>query len=328
LFEKIKAKPAIDLSEYISETEVDYSDFISDYGQKSTFSYNEVNFDDLRDYNVGQFFKYGQGVINVNNDFLEPVQDVIESDFSNPIAYENGVFDMSIERTNLLEVEEGDNTEVTSVSDASGNARFNIADDIFLVGDLVRLTDSTNPDYNGEWVVTAVAAGWVEFLGTPFATDAILTATKLDYVYGNSDDVFLFINIPNYELSKFSGREFIYLEGNSENNWAVAYFDLINTGRQINQDFIYSLSFGGIEDPLHYQVTMIDSYFRLFARVLNDPVKLLCTAVLPYDVFNRIDFLSPITIKTMESSNSYYLNRISGYKESYYSCLCELIKLP
>jgi hypothetical protein len=328
IFEKIKSKPAIDLSEYISETEVDYSDFISDYGKKSTFSYNEVDFNELKDYNVGQFFKYGQGVIDVDNDFLENIQTVIESDFSNPIAYVNGVLDMSLERTNLLELDEGENTEVASVTDASGNARFNIADDIFLIGDLVRLTDSSNKVYNGDWVVTNVSAGWVEFLGTPFATDATLTATKLDYVYGNSNDVFLFVNVPDYSLPKFSGRDFIYLEGNSENNWAVSYFDLINTNRQINADFIYSLSFGGIDDPLHYQTTMIEQYFRLFGRVLNDPVKLLSTATLPYDVFNRIDFLSPITIKTIESSNSYYLNRISGYKESYYSCLCELIKLP
>ena len=327
IFEKIKAKPAIDLSEYISATEVDYSDFISDYGKKSTFSYNEVDFNELKDYNVGQFFKYGQGVIDVNNDFLEDIQDVIESDFSNPIAYVNGVLDMSIERTNLLELSEGESTEVTSVTDASGNARFNITEDIFLPGDLVRLTDSTNANYNGDWVVIAVSAGWVQFLGTAFATDATLTATKLDYVYGNSDDVFLFVNIPNYELSKFSGREFIFLEGNSENNWAVAYFDLINTGRQINEDFIYSLSFGGIDDPLHYQVTMIDQYFRLFGRVLNDPVKLISTATLPYDVFNRIDFLSPITIKTIETQNMYYLNRISGYKESFLNCQLELIKI-
>ena len=73
---------------------------------------------------------------------------------------------------------------------------------------------------------------------------------------------------------------------------------------------------------------MIHSYFRLFSQVLNDPVKLIQTAMLPYDVYNRIDFLRPITIKTLESTNMYYLNRVTGYKESYLPCTLELIKLP
>jgi hypothetical protein len=78
---------------------------------------------------------------------------------------------------------------------------------------------------------------------------------------------------------------------------------------------------------LHYQVTMIDSYFRLFSQVLNDPVKLLCTCHIPYALFVQLDFLSPITIRTIETTNEYYLNRISGYKESYLPCTLELIKI-
>lgn len=327
LFEKIKSKPAIDISEYISKTEVDYSEFISDYGQNSRFSYNEVEFKELQDFNVGQFFKYGQGVIEVNNDFLEPDVDIIESDFSNPLAYINGVLDMSIERTNLIELEEGDNTEVTSVTDVSG-ARFNIPDDIFLAGDLVRIEDSTNINYNGDWVVNAVAAGYVTLVGVAFDTDATATITKLNYTYANSDDVYLLVNIPNYSVPKFSGNTLIFLEANSEASFEVAYFDLINTNRQINLDFIYSLSFGGIDDPLHYQITMIEQYFRLFSRVLNDPVKLFSTCTIPYALFVQIDFLSPITIRTLETTNQYYLNRITGYKESYMDCVFELIKLP
>lgn len=327
LFEKIKSKPAIDLSEYISETEVDYSEFISDYGKRSKFSYNEVDFDELKNANVGKFFKYGQGVINVNNDFIEDDVDVIESDFSNPINYINGVFDMSIEKTNLLEIDEGENVDITSVVTDVGNAKFAISEDIFLPGDLVRISDSTNPVYNGDWVVLAVVAGFFYVSGTSFDTNATATATKMDYVYGNSDDVFLLVNIPNYQVSKFSGSSLFFFEDNATYSFAVGYFDLINTNRQINQDFIYSLSFGGIDDPLHYMVTMIEQYFRLFRQVLNDPVKLYSVAHLPYALFVQIDFLSPIKIRTLESTNMYYLNRITGYSESYLDCQIELIKI-
>jgi hypothetical protein len=197
----------------------------------------------------------------------------------------------------------------------------------------VRIKESSNPIYNGDWVVTSTpfSGGDITLNGVPFNTTATGTAVKLNYKYSSSEDVFIFINVPNYAASKFSGTQIVL---NSESyyplgisNIALAYFDLINLGRQVNTDFIYSLSFGGIDDPLHYQTTMIDSYFRLFSRMLNDPVKLISTATLPYDVYNRIDFLSPVTIKTLETSNLYYLNRITGFKESYYDSTLELIKL-
>lgn len=327
LFEKIKSKPTIDLSEYISETEVDYSDFISDYGKRSKLSYQQVDFKELKDYNISQYFKYGQGVINVDNDFIDTDADVLESDFANAIAYINGVFDMSMEKTNLIEMDEGEGLDVTGVTDSSGVARFAVPEDIYLVGDLIRIKDASNPTYNGDWVVNLVGAGYFELQGVAYDTNATAGAIKLDYTYNNSDDVFIFINIPSYEIEKFSGNTAIMLEDTAKTSFGVAYFDLINTGRQINLDFIFSLSFGGIDDPLHYQVTMIDQYFRLFTRVLNDPVKLYCTANIPYYVFHQIDFLSPITIKTLETVNSYYLNRITGYKEPHYECTIELIKL-
>lgn len=334
LFEQLKAKPPVDLSEYISETEVDYSDFISDYAQRSRFGYTEVDFDELKSYNQGKFFKYGQGFIEVNNDHLETDDEILESDFANPIAYTNPVFDMSIEKTNLIQLDEGDGFDFGDVAnDGMGNAAFNVGStDGILVGDLMRIEDSSNALYNGDWVVQYTDGTHVIFNGLPFDTAASGQITKMDYTYSSSDDVFLFLNIPSYPITNASNADIVFDSGGfypiELGNVALAYFDMINTGKQVNRDFIYSLSFGGIDDPLHYQVTMLDSYFRLFSRVLNDPVKLICTAHIPYYEFVRIDFLRPITIKTLETSNSYYLNRISGYKESYLPCELELIKLP
>lgn len=334
LFEKIKSKPPVDLSEYISETEIDYTDFISDYGQRSRFSYQEVEFEELKTYNKGKFIKYGQGVIEIDNDFLSPDEDILESDFANPVAYTNPVFDASLEKTNLIELEEGEEAEFSDVAnDGFGDAAFNVgSSDNFLPGDLVRVKDSTNAVYNGDWVVKSVDGVHVIFNGLPFDTGATGSLVKLNYVYSSSEDVFLFLNIPNYQVTKFSSAPIVFDSGSfypiQLSNVALAYFDMINTGKQVNEDFIYSLSFGNITDPLRYQVTMLESYFRLFSRVLNDPVKLFSVAHLPYALFAQIDFLSPITIKTIETSNQYYLNRMSGYKESYLPATLELIKLP
>lgn len=333
LFEKIKSKPQVDLSEYISDVEIDYSEFISDYGQRSRLGYKEVEFEELKTYNQGKFLKYGQGVIEVDNDFLEADKSIVESDFANPIAYTNPVFDASIEKTNLIELEEGESFEFSNVgNDGYGDAAFNVGDsEPFLVGDLVRVRDSTNSVYNGDWVVKSVDGVHVVFNGLPFDTGGTGNLVKLNYKYSTSEDVFLFLNIPNYQLSKFSSAPMVFDSGGfypiEITNIALAYFDMINTGRQVNKDFIYSLSFGGLDDALRYQTNMIESYFRLFSRVLNDPVKLFCTCHIPYALFVQMDFLSPIKIRTMETTNEYYLNRITGYRESYLPCTIELIKI-
>jgi hypothetical protein len=108
---------------------------------------------------------------------------------------------------------------------------------------------------------------------------------------------------------------------------APAFFNLLNTGRQINRDFLNSMSFSGEDNELHYQQTLIQQYFRLFAKILNDPVKLYQTAHLPYSVYQSLDFLRPVKIQTFETTNVYYLNRITGYKESFLPCTLELIKI-
>lgn len=323
LFQKIKDKPPIDLSEYISETEVDYSEFISSYGKKSYLSYKELSEEDFRPTR----FSYEKGEIDIDNDFLNDSEDILESDFTNPIGYLNQVFDMSIEKTNLLQIETDTSTEATAVTDSSGQARFAIPEDIFLIGDLVRVEESTNPDYNGDWMIETTGAGFVELSGLLFDTDATAKLTKLNIVYSESGDVFILHQVPLYSVPKFSGLETIRLENTDLANMALAFFNLLDQGRQINRDFINSMSFSGEGNPLHYQQTLIDQYFRLFSHTLNDPVKLISTAQLPYAVFDQIDFLSPVMIKTLETTNMYYLNRITGYKESYYDCFLELIKL-
>jgi hypothetical protein len=323
LFEKIKDKPAVDLSEYISSTEVDYSEFVSDYGKSSLFSYQETEDDRIK----VNFFPYEKGAIEVDNDFLEDSADVLESDFSQPVGYLNNVFDMSMEKADFIEAEDEIETGITGVTEVSDEARFAVEEDVFEISDLVRITDSTNPNYNGDYMVSSLGAGYIELEGVAFNTDARAKVTRLIFQYSSSDNVFIFHHVPLYTINKFSGLNFITLENTEYETFTLGFFNLMNTGRQVNRDFINSLSFSGESHPLHYQQTLIDQYFRQFSRVLNDPVKLLCEAHLPQHVYEQIDFLSPITIKTMETTNQYYLNRISGYKESYYPCVLELIKI-
>lgn len=328
LFDKLKSKPAVDISEFISNVETDYSEFISSYGKENTLSYQEVDFDDLRDYNIQNFFKYGQGSIDVDNDFLEDVEELVESDFANPQSYLNTPFDMSMERLNLIASEQDETVDFTTVNSSSGQAVFTVDRDIFLVGDLVRIEESSNPNYNGDWIVDFVSAGSIEVYGLGYYSDATGKITKLTFKYNESDDVYLLVNIPNYSVSNFSGFSSFHFEDTDYTTVGLAYFSLLQTGRTINDQYKQSLSFGEIENPLFYQRTMVETYWGQVQRIFNDPVKQFATVNLPYATFIAIDFLGPFTIKTIQSSNKYCLNRITGYKSKEQSAIMELIKLP
>jgi hypothetical protein len=339
VFDKLRDKEAIDLSPFIAQTEIDYIDFISNYGKRNLLSYQQVDFDELRDYNIQNFFPYGSGVVTADNGFLKDEETLIESDFSNPQSYFNPVFDMSMERLNLITLETGENTDLTAVNDSSGVAQFVIEKDLFQVGDLVRI-ESTNTFYNKDWVVDDVTPesapgagdGYITFYGGPglaklaYDTDATGTVTKLNHKYNESDDVYLLVQIPFYLVTKFSIFSTIKLESFDRTEMSLAYFNLLQQGKTINTDYKQSLSFGEIDHPLFYQRTIVETYWQLVQRIFNDPVKLLNQAYIPNKLFIAIDFLRPFKVNTAETFNLYYMNRISGYEGN--NCQVELIKLP
>lgn len=329
LLDKLPTKEPIDISEYIQDIEVDYQEFISNYGKRNLLSYNEVTFDDLRNYNVRNFFKYGQGVIESNNEFLKDSEDIVESDFSNPLGYINSVFGgMSMERLDIVRLEQSDQMDFTGVTDNAGAAVFAVPENKYLPGDLIRISDSTNPYYNGDWVVDSRGAGTLSLFGVAFDSNATGSMAKLTHVYNESDDVYLLFNIPDYSIPDMSSSLGFFFGIALVNSHAVGYFNLLNTGRQINTDFKQSLSFGEIQSEFFYQRTLVDTYWNVFSRMVNDPAMIKGNGYLPWVVHDRIDFLRPIRIKTLETDNLYYLNRETGYKASYTPCELELIKLP
>lgn len=328
LFEKIKDKDAIDISEFISESETDYVDVVSAYGKESTATYDTTEFDDWEQNGIKNYFASGDGSIQIDNDFIEDSKDFIESDFTNSQAYINPVFDMSIERLKTLEMEVLSETNSGSVADSSGMARFSVDDDIFAVGDLVRISDTPITSYLGDWIVSVVGSGYVEFYNLAFEADTTAKVSVMKHVYTGDDNVYLLFNIPNYQVSKFSSANSFRLETTERSSMAIAYFNMLYMGRQVNEDFNQSLSFGDLSSMFAYQRTLIDTYWRLAEGILNDPVKQITTCNLPHTLFVNLDFLKPISIRTIESSNLYYPTKVSGYRGKEFDSVVELIKLP
>lgn len=327
LFDKIKSKPPIDLSAYIDDEEqvIDYVEFISNYGKNSLLSYQESEDEPIQQYNISSFIKYGSGVIEVDNEMIPPSAPILESDFSAPISYINPVFDASFEKINFVEYDDDEETDITSVTNDAGVPEFNVDDEtIFSVGDVVRI-DSSNTVYNGIWIVTEVGTGLIKVHGLVYDATGTGTVTRLVHTFTSDESVYLFVNVPNIGVSELSpSKTGFFLELVSETPIALAFFNLLNNGTQINTDYKQGLAFGTITDPSFYQRTLLQTYWGTCARVLNDPVKITINAYLPESVYDELNPLTPVYIKTLETVNLYYVNRITGF----YPCQIELIKLP
>lgn len=328
LFDKVKEKERIDLSEYIQITEVDYSEFISEYAQVNNFTYAEGDDIDLKQYNISTFFKYGSGQVTSNNEHISANETILESDFTAPISYKHQAIQASIERMNFTELVGNGETDVTSVDDDSGVAKLFVDNaDFFELGGIVRISESTDSTYNGDWFIIEVGANYIKCLGMVYSEDAFAKATAMIHESTDSDDVFLMVNVPNKSVEDFSPLIDIYLEFTPLSTMAIAYFNMIYLGEPINEEYTQGLSFGNVQDPLSYQRSLIDKYWQAFSRILNDPVMLKFVANIPAHIHQQMDFLRPIEIKTLESVNLYYLNIERGYKGSHIQCEGELIKL-
>lgn len=328
LFDKVKEKERIDLSEYIQITEVDYSEFISNYAQVNNFTYAEGDDIDLKEYNISTFFKYGSGQVTSNNEHISANETILESDFTAPISYKHQAIQASIERMNFTELVGNGETDVTSVDDDSGVAKLFVDNaDFFELGGIVRISESTDSTYNGDWFIIEVGADYIKCLGMVYSEDAFAKATAMIHESTDSDDVFLMVNVPNKAVEDFSPIIDVYLEFTPLSTMAIAYFNMIYLGEPINEEYTQGLSFGNIQDPLSYQRSLIDKYWQAFSRMLNDPVMLKFVANIPAHIHQQMDFLRPIEIKTLESVNLYYLNLERGYKGSHIQCEGELIKL-
>lgn len=327
-FDKIKEKQPISVSDYIQIDTVDYSEFIGNYAKQNVFSYQEGNDEEIQQYNISDFVKYGSGIIEANNDFIEQSAEVVESDFTSPISYRNINIDGSLERINFVEYDEGDAIEVTEVSDNSGIARFEItdADDFFVVGDVVRIV-SEGAIYDGDFVLSTVASGYVEVNSIGYISDTAATISKLDHKLTTDNSVYIMSVITPTSVADVLGESLI-VEGVSQDTVMTAFFNLLRIGKFFESKYKQGLSFGSVNSPYQFQKTLIQTYWTQFERIVNDPVMIKSTGHLPWKVYNSLDFLSPVTINTLETSNRYYINRITGYKNSYTPCEVELIKLP
>lgn len=317
-FENISKQTPIDISDYITIEEDNYEEFISDYAKRNLLIWDEQSSDDVTNYNESNTIPYGGGYIDIENEFLEEESNLIEMQFVAAFQKSYGTFGVELPAINSVSVQETTTTlSITSVSNNGGFAQFNHS--AGTIGSLVRISNSTNELYNGDYRRTTISGTAFVLQDLPYDTNATAIATELEFVDENNDEQVLLINNPNLSITDYTGLDSIVFADYSSTpvtTISIANFKPFNRFRG-------SLVFGSLEEP----DSLVSKYYRTVSGMLNTGLKSFGSAFLPLNVYRSIDFLRPLFYKDSKRNVLLYPNKLTGYISSNIGAVIELIKL-
>lgn len=303
--DRILNSDPLDLSEYLTVDENNFEEFVSNYSKRNTLTWSQGNSDFIEKFDSENDNPYASGVIEIDNDFLEEEDMLIEMDFKNVWQQRVNAFGLDLPYLDMIQETVVDVRDLTSVSDsgASDEAVFNYSGDPFI--GIIRVSESTRPEYNGDYPQFTYAAsstnGRVLYTGN--ATGKVeLIALSMK----SSDPVFL-LNNPSQSVPTVAGLDQIFIASNFIGYSTLSITNFLNTS-----NFPASLGFDKLKDR----------YFSVTEKLLNTGIKTYASGNIPEAIYNQIDFNRTIRI----GESVYYINAITGYKGSKYSVTFELIK--
>lgn len=321
-FENILRQPELDISSYVIIDNDNFEEFTSDYFKRNFLVWQDQENTDTDDYNQTNDIPFGGGLINIDNDFLDDFGNMVELDFTAAFQKDYDFLGASMPNLKYVKMTETTDTEnFTSVSDnGDGKARFNgVAWDVDYINLLVRVSNSTVEEYNGDYRIESVnnISNYIILQDVYFSSSATGNLTILDWEdQNNEEQVLLLSSAQNTPMTDFTGTDVGWLEFGTP---------LVN-GNFSNVVAGYLFGTKNLRGSLVFQDN-ISTDWGLTARMLNSGVKTFASANLPEKIYNDIDFLRPLRIKTDKVNAQFYPNRITGYKGKKSECTVELIKL-
>lgn len=330
LFKDVKNNTPYELlgeSSFIEE--VDFIEFISSYGKKTSINYNQSDSDQSTNYNRKYDVLYGDGLIEIDNGYIQDKSE-IPVDFTSSVNYFNNQFGFSVLKLPFIQSSDNQEFSITSSANVGGLIEFTTsASHGFLTGDYVRIYDTNTQEYEGNGVVLDTS-GLDKFRiqNLLYGTAGISTGsvTKLTLSVNSSDDVYIGL-IKNIDYGKFAqGRSGAYFANSFKTSMPYVWFSKPFTGLDIDL-FKESLAFSPVSIVGHNDTALLERYYSEFVRITSDPLILRNTAYITEKAFTGFKFKYPLYLRYNYIVSLFYVNRISGYKGSHLPCEVELIKL-
>lgn len=332
LFNSIKTATPIDLSDYVASSDIDYDLIRDNFYTINKFTYQPQDNSETEQYNASNDVSVGGGQIVLDSNIMELSGTIVDSPAIAPVSYFNDAFGMWMTRLDFVSKErQSAEVEITSVTNAAGKARFNYAGGGLIglsVPVVVEVYDTDDDVYEGFGVTSSVDAfgPWFELEGVDFIVDQDGFFSLVSYVPIHVDSPIFMINSPSLPVTDFSFKTEILINGSSYTTASYAYFYKPRLGLPID-DQIYSLSFGRGSEINDYQVPLIDHYYSDLAKILSDPQVTNVYVNLPYNIFIKMDLLSPVRVSKNDFNSLFYVNKMVDYIDSSDLCRIELIRI-
>lgn len=331
LFKNVIRKPEIDISKYVDTKTIknDYTTLMKNYGRENYLLYSEGGSDSEKKYNSQNTIPYGGGVINSENQNAQGKADIFESNFIAVLEDSKNPFGTYLPSVEWRELGDGDKSD-DGISITNSGGFLITATSGYALGDLIRVSNSTNQIYNGEYIISAMpSSNTFRLGGVIYAGNATADIERLTIEFSDSDEQVILLAIPNYGLTSFTNNSLMFYADTTGltgvSSPATAYFYKPLQGLNID-DYKESLSFDPITIPNAFQTGLLDSYWRDFENIIRDPVLITAEANFPKSVFDSL-FDGPLRLKTRKFNALFFMNGVTGYRASYLPCEMESIKL-
>lgn len=344
-FSKVRdAKPSakdwsgkLDLSQ---EIVYEKEELISNYGKANIFKYKEDSKDeDLEALSDLNREPYGQGSLDIDNEFLEPIVEIYEAPFSATVEKE--CFDGSVSLAKLPAYEL-QTLSITGISDVGiSGTRFTFSETVKSTGvfpfesaegtkQYVIIYGTANYDGIYSFLSTGDVAGRTNItIDIPFVADETGFVAFISRVKIKSEPRILILD-GTYSIEEFSNGAIsasLSINGDysGSNNIPFAYF-YKSQNNQMLMALDKSLAYSNpstISNPV--LTALIDDYLGDYKTLLDNLEFIKCYIKLNDLDIQTLDQTTPVYIDYFKSY--FYVNKIDGYNPNDSSTLDELIAI-
>jgi hypothetical protein len=315
-----------DLSEYISDYEIENNSLNREIGERNRFFFKEGEEERLVEYNKGNNLPYGAGEIISESEVVGEDTEY-ELPFASSFSYYSDTFKTWLTDLGTLYFEDtGDPITITGVSNSGGDALFTTSADHGLEQlDFIDITDTSTGEYVGTGRVSTVPTTTTfKIQNVDFLAGATGTAIKQVRNFNSTGNVFIGLVIPDLAVSDFMIDETqIDYVGTSHSRIAYFYFIKDNLGLPID-NFRELPVFGA---DVQGAITLLDKFYGEQKKFFNKPVKLRASMNIPFNVYNNLDQTKSVRIKTDMFDMKGFAIKNEGYNGPEIECFFEFINL-
>lgn len=323
LFKNVKTNE-VDWSDKLISYTTDYTEFISDYGKRSTVVWDDPDDEFIESYNDRNVNQFAGGAIEVENDFIDEEKEILEIPFAPTMQELNDVASAQLPTFNFFERSYSTQVvSVTSVTNSAGNARFDNANSSWVEGQYVELSGFTEPTYNGIGKIEAISGTNFTVEGVAYVSNDTGLATLITIQEEKQTPRLLLVL--NTLVGNFSSLQSIDYGSTTKSTVPYAWVVKPTIGKPIDTQKNI-LAFDPVNITGFDGITLKQNYYREFEAMVNDPVKLIGSFNLTEKDFLNLDASTAIRLKTKEFNCLFFLSKIPDYLSSQSEGV-ELIKL-